>query len=145
MFNDVHWWEYRRISGLRMVCDADMLPITHTLHGLQIKYGSDWAPRRGNAWRCANHNNESLSEFTFDSDEKITKVEVTFGVSDVHGPSEFIHFLTITTNKRVLPTCGRQQPERDRKTVVLSGHRLDYISGRDSCYLIDGLKFHWSN
>ena len=105
-----------------------------------MKYGDDWAPMRGIDENKVCGKFGKLLNYTFESDERITSINITYGKSYL----TYVHMLAITTNKRVLDTCGNEEPGKDGKSVVLEGNRLEYISGRIGC-VIDGLRFHWSN
>ena len=141
-FDDKRWWQKTQIKGMRIACSNSKGP--NTINGIQMKYGNIWAPGRGIVEECPKYDYATWTEYTFDSDERITSVNVTYGVSFSSPPVNFVHSLTMTTNKRMLKKCGTKQPTRNAKTIALCGNRLEYISGRQGC-LIDGLQFHWSN
>ena len=143
-FNDEGWWRYRQITGIALECTDNFML------GIQIKYGDYWAPTYAgvHVCPCVNANtfckpndNYHVLNVILGSLERVTSVNMTVGRTfGIY----FVHSVTLSTNNRVISTCGKQSPTNEGKNVLLEGHRLEFISGRGACVL-DGLQFHWSN
>ena len=147
-FNDEASWQRRQITGIATEC-TDKFII-----GIQIKYGDNWAPKHGGithckcetrSFWCKPEDNHHVMNIALDSDERVTGFNMTMGTAGHTMPHIYyvVHFATISTNKRVLSTCGEQSTVGNETSVFLKGNRLEYISGRAGC-AIDGLRLHWS-
>ena len=134
-FDDKLWWRYKKLTGVKLCCLG-------LFDAIQMKYGNDWAPIHGVHDVCSNHGNCKWKEFSLDSDERIINVTITYGIHPQ--VNTIIHTIAMSTNKRSLDSCGTDQPDSNGKTVTLTGHSLEYISGKTGC-LMDGLTFHWSH
>ena len=124
---------------MRMECNTNS-NFGHTIHGIQMRYGQDWAPMRGIDPNEICGKFGKLLNYTFESDERIISINITYGITHL----KYIHSITFTTNKRVLDTCGNDAPDTSGKSVVTEGNGLQYISGRAGC-VVDGLRFHWDH
>ena len=73
--------------------------------GVQVQYGEDWAPPHGfpDDPFCNSYSLKWLN-YTLDYDERITSVNISYGMTD-YGPDKIVHTFAVVTNKRALEPC----------------------------------------